>query len=292
MDLDKVGQVFGPFSHEYSRSDVILYALAVGAYETELSFVYERYGPVVLPSFPIGPAFVAAFNTVHELDVGKGLPLHGLQQLRLSGPIPTSGTIDTEVLVKGIHDKGSGALIDLLCRSTVGGRPLCENDISFFIVGAGGFGGDRGPKPERLEMPTRAPDFVSEMTIDRRQAALYRLTLMPSPGVMAKLGKERLDSHIDPASVGMERPLLYGMCTLGIATTAAIREVLGGDPSAITGVRARFAAPVHPGQTLTTEIWHDDSRLLLQMKNDEGTVVLSSAAIDLNGLEPGPITPD
>jgi acyl dehydratase len=281
MHLDKVGQMFGPFSHQYSRSDAILYALAVGAYETELSFVYERHGPVVLPSFPIGPAFVAAANTLGELDVGDGLPLHGEQQLRLSGPIPTSGTIDTEVLVRGIYDKGSGALVDLLCRSSVGGRPLCENDASFFIVGAGGFGGDRGPKAERLQMPARVPDFVSEMTTDRRQAALYRLTLMSSPGAMAEPGEERSDSHIDPASVGMERPLLYGICTLGIATTAVTREALDGDPSAIRGVRARFAAPVHPGQTLTTEIWQDDSRLLLQMKNDDGTVVLANAAIDL-----------
>jgi acyl dehydratase len=229
----------------------------------------------------LGPAFKAALAVLPELELGRMLILHGDQRLRLSAPVPSSGSVETEVLVQGIYDKGSGALIDLACRSHVEGRPLCENQIGFFVPGAGGFGGERGPKAEKIKLPDRAPDFVSEMRTDRRQAVLYRLTLLPDPAMEVAVAKGVPDGHIDPESAGLERPLLYGICTLGFATRAAIREVLAGDPSRIRGMRGRFAAPVHPGQSLISEFWKDESRLLVQMKNDAGAVVLSNAAIEL-----------
>ena len=72
-----------------------------------------------------------------------------------------------------------------------------------------------------------------------------------------------------------------GLCTLGYLTRATVRAVTGGDPSGIRGVRARFAAPVSAGEVLVTEFWRDGDRLVAQMKNDAGTVVLSNAAVDV-----------
>ena len=47
------------------------------------------------------------------------------------------------------------------------------NQFSLFIRGLGGFGGDKGPKPENSDPPTRPPDVVQrEQTVDN-QALMY-----------------------------------------------------------------------------------------------------------------------
>ena len=43
--------------------------------------------------------------------------------------------------------------------------------------------------------------------------------------------------------------------TLGFAVRAVLDECAGGDVSRFRCVRARFAAPVLPGQTLRTRMW-------------------------------------
>jgi acyl dehydratase len=222
INLDAVGRTFGPFSMACTPRDVMLYALAVGADDTELQ-------------------------------------------------------------VRGIYDKGSGALVDMHCRTSVGGEALCENDVSFFVVGEGGFGGERGPKAEKIEPPARPADHRVEMKTSSTQGILYRLTLY-DPAMAEAAARGFRDPHIDPegaARAGFERPLLHGLCTLGYLTRAVLRAVTGSDPSGIRGVRARFAAPVHAGEVLVTELWRDGDRLVAQMKNAAGTVVLSDAAVDL-----------
>ena len=141
LNLDAAGNTYGPFHLEYSTRDVMLYALAVGATEDELPFVYERYGPQVIPSFAVVPSFKAATAILEDVGV-EGKPIvHGEQQLRLFRPIPPAGRFTTELRLNGIYDKGSGAVLDMTCYTKVADQPLCENHVSFFVVGDGGFGG-------------------------------------------------------------------------------------------------------------------------------------------------------
>ena len=45
-------------------------------------------------------------------------------------------------------------------------------------------------------------------------------------------------------------PILHGLCTYGIAVRQVVEKCAGGDPNAVRAVKARFAKPVYPGQTL------------------------------------------
>jgi acyl dehydratase len=110
---------------------------------------------------------------------------------------------------------------------------------SIFAPGAGGWGGDRGPATPRVE--PAPPTFREQFAIAPGLAALYRLT------------GDRHPVHIDPEvarGYGFDRPILHGLCTLGIAARMLGKSV-GAQPWELSELQARFAAPVTPGEQLT-----------------------------------------
>ncbi|MGI9336074.1 MAG: MaoC/PaaZ C-terminal domain-containing protein, partial [Gammaproteobacteria bacterium] len=74
----------------------------------------------------------------------------------------------------------------------------------------------------------------------RSQAALYRLT------------GDRHPIHVDTEVArrnGFERPILHGLCTLGIAARLSAGAV-GAHPADLQHLQTRFAAPVMPGDRI------------------------------------------
>lgn len=267
-DLSVIGIKRGPVVHEYTWRDAALYALAVGARAGDLPYVLETTpgGMRVLPSFAVACAS-KAFPAVG--DVQWPLFLHGEQRLRMFNPFPPEGRLVQEGVVSAIHDKGKGALylVDIT-GALEDGTPIYEGRWSIFYVGAGGFGGDPGPKAEPCPPPAgQAPDFSVTQRVAENQAALYRLT------------GDRNPLHIDPAAArvgGFDRPILHGLCTYGFATRIFCDRVLAGDVSRFKEMSARFAQPVYPGDELTVEGWLTGDRWILQARTQAG-VVLSNA---------------
>ena len=59
--------------------------------------------------------------------------------------------------------------------------------------------------------------------------------------------------HIDPSFAqlgGFDTPILHGLCTEGIAIREITQKVADNDVSKIRKIKARFAKPVYPGQTI------------------------------------------
>jgi acyl dehydratase len=76
------------------------------------------------------------------------------------------------------------------------------------------------------------------------QALLYRLTGDSHP------------VHVDPevaAAMGYPRPILHGLCTLGIAARVAA-EAVSAHPAGLRTLTARLVAPVLPGDDLTIRV--------------------------------------
>jgi acyl dehydratase len=46
------------------------------------------------------------------------------------------------------------------------------------------------------------------------------------------------------------------LCTFGVAGHALLKGVFDYAPERLHKMRARFSAPVYPGETLRTEIWN------------------------------------
>jgi len=284
MNLDAVGAVSQPARHSWTSKDALLYALGVGAGQTdptgfELEFTTENSQNVeqrVLPTMPV----------VLGMGGGPGLPswgefdfrmlLHGEQGVTVHGPIPADGEVETVTTIVGIYDKGKGAVVRLSAASTyVGsGKPAFDTRFAAFIRGEGGFGESRGPD---IADPPKVPDTAAdhEVTYATRpdQALLYRLS------------GDRNPLHSDPtiaAFAGFDKPILHGLCSYGVTGRALLHGLCGSDVAKFGSMDARFSKPVTPGDTLTVRMWDQGGgSFIFQTVNQDGVVVIDGGKFSL-----------
>ena len=276
LNLDIIGKKLEVEPFTYDQETVILYALGVGAGVDELDFVYEK-DLKVLPTFAVVP-FIPSFMSVFVPKAGLNLftVLHGEQTIILHKPIMPSGTIKTSMTCASIYDKGdSGAIVNVLMESRdETGELVFENKAVIVDRGAGNFGGDRGPKTEKIFPPEgKAPDFRMEYRTSKDQAALYRLSGDKNP------------LHIDPEFAqkgGFDRPILHGLCSFGYAGRAILNGVCEGDPDRLKTFSVRFMNVAFPGDTLITEGWQvDPGRYVTRSTNQDGKIILGNALAEI-----------
>lgn len=280
-----IGYKFTPFTTTFNEKDVSLYALSVGAAknptdESELAFIYENHSEFkALPTFAITFPFkvLADIITTPGLKFNPMMLLHGEQYLEIKKPLPTSGTIISDAKIVGLYDKGSGVTVVIEATSrNEKDEEIAINRFTLFIRGIGGYGGDRGPAPEKNAPPQRSPDFVVEEKTDDNQALLYRL------------GSGDLNPiHADPAMAsmgGFPKPILHGMCTYGYATRHILKQVCNNDPTMFKSISARMSKHVFPGETLITEMWKvSANKVIFQVKiKERNEIALANAVVILS----------
>src|SRR3954468_22192801 len=142
IKLDLVGKKSDPVPFSYTWKDAVLYALGVGAKVDELDYLYEGKGPKVLPTFAVVPSFASMISVAGDLGANPMMILHGEQKVILHRPIPPGAKLATTSEVKGIYDKGKGALVVVEARTIdEKNEPVFDNVFSIFVRGEGGFGG-------------------------------------------------------------------------------------------------------------------------------------------------------
>jgi acyl dehydratase len=258
--------------HSYRDTETILYALSIGIGRDpldrrELPYVTEFDGP---------PTTLPAMATVlvpdmFPPDLGWDFSqvLHAEQRMQLFRPLPPAADLLINKRIAAVYDRGPklGAIVMFEAE----GRLAMDNTVLFTIGntivarGDGGFGGPngKGPKPHRA--PRREPDLSCDIATRHDQALLYRLT------------GDRNPLHANPAlarSVGFEVPILHGLCTYGVACHAILKTICDYDSTLITGMDARFSAPVLPGDTITTDMWQDGNIVSFECSVKERDVLV------------------
>ncbi|KAI6209072.1 Maoc-1 [Aphelenchoides besseyi] len=272
------------FVTNHTPRDTILFALGVGAnVKTDLHFLYENHENFqVFPTFVINPGLRAGrLQEAPGIDFKLEHILHGEQYIELFEPIPDDGELRCETQIVDVLDKKTSAII--LTNVTVfdnqTGKKLAKLQSATVQMGSGNFNGARTNSEEivAVAVPKRPADHVAEETTSLDQAALYRLGSMDLNPL-----------HVDPQFAkmgGFKQPILHGMCTLGVSTRAVLRDFGANDARNFRAVKARFSAPVLPGQTLQVEMWRGDQRgrVHFQTKIKEtGKIVISSAYVDFH----------
>lgn len=229
---DLIGHELDKRVIEFDDRDAILYAIAVGATAAELDLVYER-GLRVLPT--LGCALgLWAVEAAGELGVyDRTRSLHAAQSLQVHQPL-TTGALEMQGRVAAVWDKGKATIVEV--------EVLAEAFTAvytIFLPSIGGWGGERGPSSRRGG--DFSPSWTTEVSTWADQAILYRLT------------GDRHPLHVDAElaqSMGFKRPILHGLCTLGM-TAKTLAQAVDAHPADLTSLSCRLAAPVLPGDTLT-----------------------------------------
>jgi acyl dehydratase len=257
LDSSALGRTTEPLTYTYDFRDVVLYALGVGGRrDRDLPFLYEKHGPLVLPTFGVVPAFACLEKVLPFVGGDFRGVVHNKQALRLHAPMPASGTVTSVGKVLGVYDmKRFGICTFGTETRDANGTLLVETESQILFRFDGGFGGTRPPAEPRNKVPEGDPLFTHTETTSLEQALLYRLSGDLNP------------LHADPEiakEVGFEHPILHGLCTFGIVGRALVEHACGGDPSKLRSLSGQFRRPVFPGETLIVTAFKIDSGLVVR----------------------------
>lgn len=278
---------FEDVEHCYGVKDTMLYALGLGAGNDpldrdELRYVYED-GLLALPTLAVVLAYPGFWLRHPDTGIDWVRYLHAEQGLEIHRPLPAEGTVTARTRVTDVIDKGAdkGALIytERVIRDRESGLPLATVRSTGFARGDGGFSGEIQESPAPPPVPAREPEQTLDLAISPRAALIYRLSGDFNP------------LHADPdvaRAAGFDAPILHGLCTFGMAGRALVTACCEGDPHRLTGIRARFSAPVYPGETLRIEIWPSeepqaDAVSFRAKVTDRDAVVLNNGLATIRG---------
>ncbi len=274
MNLEAVRNFhFEPVSQAYTRRDTMLYALSLGygsapVDPAQLRFVYESDLRAV-PSICCVLAHPGFWAKRPELGLDWVKLLHGEQSFEIHNAIPVEGTVTASYEIAAVADKGIGKgailhLVKTLNDAGTGARLATVRSV-LFLRGDGGCGGFGDVPSEAGALSEQTPYQIKDIATLSQSALIYRLSGDYNP------------IHADPeaaAKAGFERPILHGLCTLGIATRAVLSTLADGSPERLKSLSARFSRPVYPGETIRTEFFTIAGQIRFRSRAIERDVVV------------------
>lgn len=256
-----------------------LYALSIGlgqdpVDEKQLSFVDHSGELQTLPFM----ALVVALHGRWSADPGTGIDavrlVHSEQAAQFHAPLPIGSELVAHMRVVDVIDKGEGRGALLYTERELSdaktGVRIATLQSTSFLRGNGGFGGPTGPMKPVHAMPDSAPDWSVDMPTRSEQALYYRLNGDVNP------------LHSNPAVAklaGFDRPILHGLCTLGVCGHAVLRTLCDYDADRLASMDLRFSAPVFPGDLISVDIWRNGSFRARVAKR--GTTVINNGKVVL-----------
>lgn len=273
--LEAIGQSGEVVVRTWTERDVMLYNLAVGAGQEdsikELHLTTENSPEAELQVLPSFACILSSAPWPEKFAPDMTKVVHVDEKIKVLKPIPTSGTCTAQMTVKGTAAHRVGTVFK--CEFKVCDHET-EDEIALVEMGL-------LVREVHLEAhdndadqwtPEGQPDCTATMHTATSQALLYRLN------------GDRNPLHSSPEfakKAGFERPILHGLCTLGISTRLLAGHYRPENTAAVTGVTGSFKKPVFPGDTLIVESWVDDDEVRFRTLNQDGKVVLDLGRLEL-----------
>jgi acyl dehydratase len=248
---------------EYSTRDAILYALAVGAPADRLDLVYER-DLRVLPTYACALGLWAVEKTGDLGAYDRKRSLHASQALVMDRPMPCEGMIAMRGKIESVWDKGKASIVNVVVESEV-----FTATYTIFLPGVGNWGGLPGPAAAASEPAPTGAIWRTTSRTTPDLAALYRLTGDLHP------------IHIDPEVAranGFDRPILHGLCTLGIAARV-VADAAAAHPCDLRMIKARLSAPVVPGEMIAVSAQSAGEKVLFEASANDRAVLKDGHAV-------------
>lgn len=274
MNLEKVlAWKFPALEHTITARDCMLYALGVGVgaradASEDLQFTYEE-GLKVFPAMVNVIAHPGAWVKQPELGIDWVRILHGEQSFVIHSTLLPGRTYVGAYQVTDVVDKGPGKGSMLYLRKTLtdkdDGTLVSTVTSTYVLRGDGGCGGTT----EKAHVPRAMLERAADRSIS--------LTTLPQAGLIYRLSGDYNPIHASPEiarKAGFDKPILHGLCTMGIATRALLEGACKDDPQKLRSLNLRFSSPVYPGETLCTELWKESGGVSFRTTAVERQVVV------------------
>ncbi|HWC14508.1 MAG TPA: MaoC/PaaZ C-terminal domain-containing protein, partial [Actinomycetota bacterium] len=229
------------------------------------------------PVFPVVAAFDAFMNAAMDPELEADLLrlVHGAEEHVLYRPIRAGDVLTVSPVLESVDQKETGETFTTKATlSDQSGEPVAEVRGTMFIRGSGS-----GKRPSSsTEEPAREVVYEEATKIDEDQTQRY-----------AEASGDHNPIHLDPNTAqmaGLPGIIVHGMCTMAIATKAAVNGLAGGDPTRIKRVGVRLSKPVLPGQELTTKLWKEaDGDAVttygFETYNSDGAAVIKQGVVEV-----------
>lgn len=258
-----LGFDLGAYDANYTTRDAILYALAVGASASQLDLVYER-DLRVLPTYACALGLWAVEKAGDLGAYDRKRSLHASQALVMHRPMPREGTVRMNGKVEAVWDKGKATVVEIAVYSD-----FFDATYTIFVPGVGNWGGAPGPATPAVQPPESGAIWQATYNTAPMLAALYRLT--------GDLHPIHIDIEVAKAN-NFDRPILHGLCTLGIAARM-IADAVGTHPCNLRTIKARLSAPVMPGETITVSASTKESTISFEANVNDRAVIKGAEAV-------------
>ena len=230
---------------------------AVAAFASATNDLNDRY----LRGEAVPPLYTAALILPATWDVQRsglgprviGGPrgsVHGEQDVFFWGPVKPGMALRWRATTHGATQTRGGVIVTLKILVTdADGAPLVEHLWSNFHIG-GTIESDLGAAPVDHTFPETArnhPVGTRVVTVDRDQAFRYA-------GVSGDHAPHAMDDEA-ARQEGHPSKILQGMCTFGLCSGAIVDIGARGDPSLLTRLAGRFAAPAFPKRDLVIDAY-------------------------------------
>lgn len=265
----------------FERRDVLLYAAGIAL--DDLRFAFEGHAEfAVFPTFPIRWGGRGLNVDPRAIPPSPGhFSIDAERVLEALRPLPVAGSAFVNSRLLAVNPRGKGgAFVEVeTVVADAEGTPYARMIGGSFRRGVERLGDIEpftgvGPTLSAVTgNPGTPADVQLSIEIARNQAQIYRLSGDYNP------------LHVDPAAAragGFERPILHGLCTLGICAQLLVRRLCDGEPGRFRTLRVRFSAPVYPGDTLRLMVWHERANRAIFEARVADRVVVSNAYFEFD----------
>ena len=275
LNADLVGKEYDTSTFEVTADSIEKIARATN--DTNERYLSGGDDVVAPPVYPVVAGFSAFMTAAMDPELQADLLrlVHGAEEHVIHRPIKPGDVLTVSPVLESVDKKDSGETFTAKANITdQTGELVAEIRGTMFIRGSGS-----GSKSSGSQDGGQGEVIYEEATkVDDDQTYRY-----------AEASGDHNPIHVDPDTAkmaGLPGIICHGMCTMAIATKAAVNGLAGGDPTRIKRVGVRLSKPVLPGQELTTKLWKETdgdgvTTYGFETYNQDGQAVIKQGVVEV-----------
>jgi acyl dehydratase len=277
IDAGIVGLTVGPMASVVDARSLMAYAAALGETDPRYYDTTAPGGPLAHPLFPVCYEWPVALALRAKAIVESLAPLsvHATHALVLHRPPRAGDGLRTTARVTRVQRRRHGTLV-VMQHTTMdrAGRLVSATDYGSLYRGVDLHGAEAAAPgaASRGGAPTAPVRWEEAVAVSALAAHVYTEGARIYNPIHTDIAVAR--------AAGLPGLILHGTATLALAVSRVVARDLGGDPTRVRGVAARFAGMVTmPSTFVVRGRRRDGDRLEFDAVSAAGAPVLTEAAV-------------